>query len=308
MEAFVAVATELHFGRAAEKLHMGQPAVSGLVRRLETEMDTELLDRGTRRVSLTEAGVEFHRRAEAILQSITAATVGVRRWADGKVGTVRLGVTPPVAPAIPRHLDVALRDEAPGLTLHVKPMWLNDLCTALTEGQIDVGLTCGPVLPELGLSSRAICRETLLVGFRSGHRLGRNAAVDLGELAEKTLGVHSEGLFPTWVLEQRQVLLDAGMTAPVVELADTDSAAWKWLQQNDVDWIFTTPSMMARNDGIAVRPVSPTRYVPTMLHWLPSRETGSAARRFVELAASVEIQADIHQRPVESKPTASRDR
>ncbi len=305
MQAFVAVASELHFGRAAEKLRMGQPAVSGLVRRLEHEMGTKLLDRNARRVALTEAGVEFHRRAEAILESVTAATVGVRRWADGEVGTVRLGVTPPVAPGIPRHLDAALRDETPGLALQVQPMWLNDLCAALSEGQIDVGLTCGPVPPQLGLSSRAICRERLFVGFRSDHRLARNATVDLGELANETLGVHSEGLFPTWVRAQKQALRDAGVAPPVVELADTDPAAWQWLQQNEVDWILTTPSTMAPNDGVAVRALSPTRYVPTMLHWLPSREPGSAARRFVELATSVEIRADFPSAASRSEADAS---
>ena len=72
LEAFVAVADELHFGRAAQKLHVGQPTLSDLVKRLEREMGTPLFTRTTRRVVVTEAGVELLGRAKAILDEIRA--------------------------------------------------------------------------------------------------------------------------------------------------------------------------------------------------------------------------------------------
>jgi DNA-binding transcriptional LysR family regulator len=113
LEAFVAVATELHFGRAAERLHIGQPTLSELVQRLEREVGTPLLTRTTRRVALTGAGFELLGRAKVILDDVAAATAAVRRIAHGDAGTVRLGIVPPVAPVLAPHLVDAMGEQAP---------------------------------------------------------------------------------------------------------------------------------------------------------------------------------------------------
>ena len=102
LEAFVAVATELHFGRAAERLHMAAPTLSELIRRLERELGTPLLTRTTRRVAMTSAGAELLARAKVILDEVAAADAAVRRVAAGEAGTVRLGITTPVARSSPR--------------------------------------------------------------------------------------------------------------------------------------------------------------------------------------------------------------
>lgn len=289
LEAFVAVASELHFGRAAEKLHMGQPTLSDLVRRLEREMGTPLLTRTTRRVALTSAGAEFQQRANTILAEVAAAAAVVKRWADGDVGTVRLGITPPVAPALPGHLAAVMRHEAPGVDLVMRRMWLNDLCSALVDGQVDIAMTCGPVPAQLGVVSEVLCGEPLFVGLRAGHRLAAKDEVDLLDLADATLGMHSDALFPTWVLAQKRVLRLAGVRPPVAELADTDFSALKWLTQSNVDWILTTTSATAPGVSAAIRPVTPQRTAETMLHWLPSREPDVAVRRFVRMALSVNM-------------------
>lgn len=99
LEAFVAVATQVHFGRAAEKLGIAQPTLSELVRRLEREMSTPLLPRATRRVALTRAGSELRARTQAIIDSAPAAA----RF-------VQLGLTVEVPPqwvAQPGHLRFA---------------------------------------------------------------------------------------------------------------------------------------------------------------------------------------------------------
>lgn len=116
LEAFVAVAGELHFGRAAEKLRIGQPTLSDLIRRLEREVGAPLLTRTTRRVALTQAGVELFGRAKAILEDVEGAAAAIRRLADGDAGTVRLGITPPAAPVLAPHLADALHRAAPRST------------------------------------------------------------------------------------------------------------------------------------------------------------------------------------------------
>ena len=98
LEAFVAVASELHFGRASERLRLAPPTLSELIRRLERELGTPLFTRTTRRVALTSAGTELLARSKVILEEVAAARAAVSRIAEGEAGTVRLGITPPVAP------------------------------------------------------------------------------------------------------------------------------------------------------------------------------------------------------------------
>ena len=100
LEAFVAVATELHFGRAAERLHIAAPTLSELIRRLERELGTPLFTRTTRQVAITSAGAELLTRSTIILDEAAAAQAAVRRVAGGEAGTVRLGITPPAAPVL----------------------------------------------------------------------------------------------------------------------------------------------------------------------------------------------------------------
>ncbi len=90
---FVAVAGELHFRRAAERLHISQPPLSFHIKALEREVGTQLLNRNTRQVSLTEAGAAFLVRARRILSDVAEATEEVKRISTGRAGSLRIGFT-----------------------------------------------------------------------------------------------------------------------------------------------------------------------------------------------------------------------
>ena len=291
LEAFVAVANELHFGRAAEKLHIGQPTLSDLVRRLEREVGTPLLTRTTRRVALTEAGVELLVRSKRIIDEVEGALAAVQRISEGDAGTVRLGVTPPVAPALAPHLAAAFSREAPDVQLVIRRMWLPDLERAVSDvdGDIDVAITCGLVPDPPGILSEVFCAEPLLVGLRPDHRLAASDAIDLHDLAGDTLGLHSAALFPAWHLAIRQVLDAVGASPPMVELADTDLSAYRWQAQAEVEWILTTEAMSESHTATALVPVAPRQVVPYTLQWCPIRATTAAVGRFVNLALSVDV-------------------
>jgi DNA-binding transcriptional LysR family regulator len=265
---------------------MGQPVLSELVRRLEREVGTPLFTRTTRQVILTEAGVELLDRAKAILEDVRAADAAVRRIAGGEAGTVRLGITPPAAPALAPYLGAALRRAAPDVELVVQRMWLPDLERAIPEGKLDVAITCGLVSDPPGIVSEVFCSEPLVVGLRANHRLAARDTVALSDLACETLGMHSDALFPAWSMALRQVLDAAGVSPPTVELAGTDLSACRWPEQADVDWILTTAAIAGTDVTV---PLQPTQLLPYTLQWCPIRAKTAAVGRFVHLALSVDV-------------------
>jgi DNA-binding transcriptional LysR family regulator len=289
LEAFVAVATELHFGRAAARLRIAQPTLSELVQRLEREVGTPLLTRTTRRVALTGAGVELLGRAKVILDEVAAAAAAVRRIATGEGGTVRLGVTPPVVPVLAPHLAGALRRGAPDVTLQVRKMWQPDLAKAIADGTVDVAITCGLVSEPPGVVGEVFCAEHFMVGLRNTHRLAGRERLALTELARDRLGVHSESLFPAWASSQRQALRNVGISPPTVELDATDLAAGGWAAQTDVDWILTTAAFAVPTDDTTVVPVSPVEPLLYKLQWNPERAQTAAVARFVHLALTIDV-------------------
>lgn len=289
LEAFVAVATELHFGRAAERLHMAAPTLSELIRRLERELGTPLFTRTTRRVAMTSAGVELLARAKVILDEVAAADAAVRRVATGEAGTVRLGITPPVAPVLAPHLIGQFAAEAPHVTVDPQQMWLPAMTDALISGRIDVAITCGLIPAPEGIANEVFCAEPLLVGLRPGHRLAGQGTVSLQDLAHDVLGTASADLFPAWALSQRQALDMAGISPPTIDLTDAELAATRWADQRDIAWILLIPSLGAAHTTTVIRPVEPARFAPFTLQWNPSRAHTTAVARFVHAALTAEL-------------------
>ncbi|HEV2256272.1 MAG TPA: LysR family transcriptional regulator [Streptosporangiaceae bacterium] len=297
LEAFVAVATELHFGRAAEQLHIAAPTLSELIRRLERELGTPLFTRTTRQVALTSAGAELLTRAKVVLDEAAAARAAVRRVAGGEAGTVRLGITPPAAPVLAPHLISLFAAEAPQVTVDPQRMWLPNLLDAVVTGAIDVALTCGLVPEPAGVASEVFCAEPLLVGLRPGHRLASRDTIALSDLAHEVLGTAPQALFPAWALAQRQALHTAGIAPPAIELADTDLAAICWADQRDIDWILLIPSLAAARAQTVIRPVAPRQLVPFTLQWNPSRAHTTAVARFVHCALASDLPPGWHTQP-----------
>jgi len=285
----VAVATELHFGRAAERLHMAAPTLSELIRRLERELGTPLFTRTTRRVALTSAGAELLARSKVILDEVAAADAAVRRVAGGDAGVVRLGITPPVGPVLAPYLISRFAAEAPQVTVDLRRMWLPSLTEALLSGQVDAAMTCGLIPAPEGTANEVFCAEPLLVGLRPDHRLAGRDVVALADLARDVLGITPADLFPAWTLSQRQALETAGISPPVIDLAGTDLAAIGWAEQPDIEWIMLIPSLAAAHTTTVVRPVSSGQLVPFTLQWNPNRTHTTAVARFVHTVLTTEL-------------------
>jgi DNA-binding transcriptional LysR family regulator len=289
LEAFVAVAAELHFGRAAERLHMAPPTLSELIRRLERELGTPLFTRTTRRVAMTSAGAELLARSKVILDEVAAAGAAVRRVAGGEAGTVLLGITPPAAPVLAPRLVSRFTAEAPQVTVELRQMWLPTLSDALLCGHIDVAITCGLIPAPEGIANEVFCAEPLAVGLRPDHRLADRDTVALKDLAQDVLGTTSANLFPAWALSQRQALEQAGISPPTIDLIDADLTATRWADQHEIDWILLIPSLATAHTTTVIRPTEPQLLVPFTLQWNPSRAYTMAVARFVHSALTARL-------------------
>ncbi|KRD05179.1 LysR family transcriptional regulator [Mycobacterium sp. Root265] len=170
LSCFIAVAEELHFGRAAERLHMTQPPLSRQIQQLETELGVQLIDRTTRSVTLTPAGVAFLPDARRILQLAESAALTVRRVPAGDLGTVVVGFTAASAHAVLPRLLEQTRSILPDVKLELREMVSSVQVEALMSGEIDLGMA-RPPLKRPGIVSRPLLHEQLVAALPAGHPL-----------------------------------------------------------------------------------------------------------------------------------------
>jgi DNA-binding transcriptional LysR family regulator len=137
---FVAVAEELHFGRAAERLHMSQPPLSQAIKALEHRLGVRLLHRTTREVTLTTAGAVFLDACRTLVGASTAADAAVRQAADGQAGELRIGaVTSAFSDPLPRLLEL-FQDAHPRVDVRVREVDTHVAVQSLRRREIDVAL------------------------------------------------------------------------------------------------------------------------------------------------------------------------
>lgn len=179
---FQAVAEELHFGRAAHRLHIAQPPLSQQIRQLERELRVQLFNRSTRHVELTDAGKAYLKKAGAILDAVAEAGDQARRIAEGAEGHLAIGCVGSATYSLLPSLVRALRDSLPGVEVSVRGEMLAPAqIDALLGEQIDLALLRPPV-QHPGIATHTLRRDRLLVALPSGHRLADHAGVQLGDL------------------------------------------------------------------------------------------------------------------------------
>jgi DNA-binding transcriptional LysR family regulator len=170
LSCFIAVAEELHFGRAAERLHMTQPPLSRQIQQLEAELGVQLIDRTTRSVTLTPAGVAFLPDARRILQLAENASMTVKRVPAGDLGTVVVGFTAASAHVVLPLLFDAAREKLPDVKLDLREMVTSVQLEALMSGELDLGMARPPVRRP-GLVSRPLLHEQLIAALPVAHPL-----------------------------------------------------------------------------------------------------------------------------------------
>ncbi|WP_313334304.1 LysR substrate-binding domain-containing protein [Pseudomonas oryzihabitans] len=218
---FVAVAEELHFGRAAQRLNLSQPPLSQQIQALESELGTRLLERTNRRVALTEAGRLFLDEARQILLASERAAERVRRAGRGETGQLQVGfsASSPFVATIPKTL-FAYRRAYPEVRLQLQEMSSREQIDAMLAGNLQIGLIRPIELPD-ALVAVELFREPLVVALRHDHPLAQQGSgpLPLAALAEEPF-VYFPRSFGTGLYQQLHSLAArAGFTPRIVQEA-----------------------------------------------------------------------------------------
>ena len=171
---FVAVAEELHFGRAAHRLQMSQQPLSRQIRNLEDELEVQLFHRTKRTIRLTEAGEAFLREAQKTLAQAKRAVVVAQRISRGEAGQLQVGFTGPILNSVLPTVVRQFKQKYPDIRLELKRLQTNEQVKALLDGELHVGLLHPPI-DAAWLMQEVIYHEPLFAVLPDIHPLAKDA-------------------------------------------------------------------------------------------------------------------------------------
>ncbi|MFC8230844.1 LysR family transcriptional regulator [Streptomyces sp. NPDC057287] len=195
MRYFVAVAEELHFGRAATRLHMSQPPLSRAIKRLEAEVGALLFARSPAGVALTPVGSVLLDEARALLDH--ADRVGVRVSAAAGLAVITVGILGDGTDPGVARLAAAYRRSHPGIDIRIRDTDLTDPTCGLRAGQVDVALTRAP-FDETALTTHVLRTDQVGVVLRADDPLAGRDRLRLAELDDRRWFQFPEGTDPVW--------------------------------------------------------------------------------------------------------------
>ena len=239
---FLAVAEDLHFTRAAERLGIAQASLSEQIRKLEGDVGAPLLVRSSRYVALTPAGRTLQVHAERILHDLEQALSRTRLVAAGRLGEVRLGTVGSAMVTFVPALLRKLREESPEVTVRIQQLSNTAQVRALSEHRIDVGLLRSPAMHPFPLIRTAeVMREPLTAVLPIGHPLARRHRITLSDLTGETLILWPRAESPGAYDRIFGLFQEAGLRRPqTIEVPDTISEV----------------ALIAAGLGVALQPAS----------------------------------------------------
>ena len=237
---FRMVATELHFGRAAEKLHIAQPPLSKQIQDLEAELGFELFTRTKRAVTLTPAGQAFLIEVTQIFQQLDRAIDIGRKTSRGELGQISIGFVGSATYNILPLMLQQFHDRYPNVRIELHELTTDRQLIWLREGRIDIGLIRPPIIAS-DLASQVIFQESLVVALPINHPLAGADSIDLASLA-----------IAPFILFPRE--LAPGLYDPII--ASCQAAGFSPQVVQECIQMQTIVSLVSANMGVSILPKS----------------------------------------------------
>ena len=283
----VALAEELHFTRAATREHIAQPALSQQIRRLENEVGLALVERTTRRVSMTQAGELLVARARRILAELEAANAELQALRGIQSGHVIVGAIHTMGPVDLALVLAEFRGRHPAVELTVREESSEELAEMLRVDELDLAfLSVTERVESTGLGLHQLVSEEIEVVLPPSHRLAGRARIRMAELADEQFIAYREGA------RLRELLVAAGAHAgfaPHVTLESNESRRIRRLVSRDMG-VAILPRSDAEDSGAEVAVaalVEPSLRRDITLAWREGRRHPPAVSEFIALARDI---------------------
>jgi DNA-binding transcriptional LysR family regulator len=265
---FVAVAEELHFGRAAKRLHISQPPLSQQIRQLETQLGVHLFERSPRSVQLLPAGAVLLAQARGILAELERTVELVQSTARGDRGLLRLGYTAASAFTLLPVLIRAFKKHYPYVEVVLMELLSSEQAEALLQQRLDVGLL-RPFRPQAELCAQTLVEEPMILALPADHPLAAQTQVQVQQL-------HAQSLIGFTRTEARylQELVDDMLTTAGVQPHLTQRATQP----------HTMLSLVSAGLGVAIVPEAATQAPVKGVVYRPLLTQGASPMASVHLA------------------------
>ena len=252
---FLAVAEELHFRRAAERLHMSQPPLSEAIRQLEQAVGATLLERSRRRVALTPAGEVLLGDARAVLAELDRALETARRIGTGQAGRLRLAFVGSALYGVVPDLVRAFSLGRPDVELQLQERSTTEQLAALASGELDIGFVRQPASAD-GLTTETIMREPTVAALPAGHPLTRFKRIPVARLSAQPFVLFPRGQAPGLHDAITSALATDGRLPRIVqEVAEMQTIVGLVASGMGVSLVPGSVQALARS-GVAYRPVA----------------------------------------------------
>ena len=257
---FVTVAEELHFGRAAARLHMSQPPLSQQIRLLERELETDLFDRSTRRVTLTDAGAFLYPEAVRLLAAADSVERLMEQRRHGQAGTLRVGFVDSAAYEVMPRVLSEYRHRWPRVDYELHTMSSDEQVRALRAGRIDLGIGRATADPQ-HVEATLVMHEALLVAANATHRLAEASEASLRDLAGEPIIGFDRTVSPS-------------LHAVLASMLNAEGAAYDPIIE--ATEYATILGFVAAGEGVAIVPASVQTFRPPGLHYVSLRDVSAS--------------------------------
>jgi DNA-binding transcriptional LysR family regulator len=253
---FVVVAEELHFGNAAARLYISQPALSQQIKALEEQVGMPLFVRGSRGVTLTPAGDALLEDARDLLERSQRLGESVEQLRRGASGTLKVGVAPGVPGRLLPGLVSPLRTQEPDARVVVRELATPEQIVALNDGSLDLGLVREPI-DDPSLSRRCLLVELLGVSLPFAHPLAPRESVSLGELEGESFICFPRQWAPALHDTLVRAMLEAGVDAHYQQSEHLSTT--QGMVAAGLALTFSAPPWLEGVEGITWRPIADAR-------------------------------------------------
>ena len=257
---FVAVASELHFARAAERLNIAPPTLSAQIKSLETLLGVELFTRSTKKkVELTYAGQQFQKRALSLLESFDQAERFVREAARGEVGDVKLGYV--VSAATAGHVKQAIelaRNKLPNVLVHIRRMETLPQLRSIISGDLDIGFLRRVDTFPAGIQAFNLPPQKMYLAMHRDHPLAKLKRIT-PEILTKQKFVAYELDAEIGFLRNIAAVLPSGTVPQVVQRAPDAVSLLTLISANVGISVIAESLINVADDSVVLRPIAGVR-------------------------------------------------